>query len=461
MSKINFKNKKNAAFIGLLLSSVALQVLPAKADAELDALQDRLEKAQKENLTLKAEKLEQENLAMNAEILEQENSRLRAEAGNARREASTTKTVAPTEGQRPVARNVAPVKPGMSASAPFRHVASYDEEAHSRRLEKIRADRAINEALDNIPKNDSRRDMTAAAHVVPEATTGRIVSTVSPVVQQWGGVYAGINAGYGKGDFATTSTQLSANGLIVNDSGQNIDGPVVGGQIGYNYQFVNKVVAGVEADMDYADVRISGYPNSSTTNISISSGASSAYNFNISARTGVNWLGTVRARLGYAIGNFMPYFTGGLAYGNTSIDTNYTSLSSQYYGPPNWTAQTNNYGTVVSGVFGNVQAGWAAGAGAEFKVADNWSLRGEYLYTSIGGLPATSTIYNYSRQTYNGSTTSDNQTPSLANSSMGSIGIHQARVGLNYYTGWGASAPTVTAKYSDVGQFCNIRKRLS
>jgi hypothetical protein len=67
-------------FSAVLLSSTAILIVSAKADS-LAELEARLEKAQKENLLLKAERVERENLTMKAEALEQENAKMRAEAG--------------------------------------------------------------------------------------------------------------------------------------------------------------------------------------------------------------------------------------------------------------------------------------------------------------------------------------------------------------------------------------------
>ncbi len=405
-------NKPKSVFICLLLSSVALPVPPANADAELDALQARFEKAQKENLKLKAEKLEKENLTMKAESLEQENSRLKAES-------STVKPVAP------IASNIEPINSGKQQSLATSYKTS--NSPAGAQYEQARANQLVNKALENIPKNDPRREMTAAAHVVP-------VSTVSPVVQQWGGVYAGINAGYGKASYLSSTKNYSVNSVGYGETTTNADGPVVGGLVGYNHQFSNNVILGAEVDMDYADIRASGSPNDKNFGASSNSGSYYFTNyFNASGRTGLDWNGTARARAGYSLGNFMPYVTAGLAYGNISTSTDINSLYAQGNSTQSWVSNSN-----LSSSFGNVQFGWAAGAGAELKVADHWSVKGEYLYTSIGGLTSTGMMVSENSTTYNGITAQGNSA-SVYNNSMGSFGIHQARIGLNYYTGWGTS----------------------
>jgi outer membrane immunogenic protein len=425
-----------SAFLCFLLSSVALPVLPAHADAELDALQARLEKAQKENLRLKAEKLEKENLSMKAETLENENTKLRAEA-RATPNANPSSTVGGS------ARPQSKIAEGNSAP---RHMASYAPASIASRSSRADSDRAVRRALENIPKNDPRREMTAAAHLVP-------VSTLPPVVQQWSGVYVGINAGYGTGEvnswangytiggqpFSQENGQL---GFGAGESTSQYNGPVVGGQFGYNHEFVNHVVVGAEADMAYTDIN-NRYSNSNnpTRNYSISS-TNAAFSSN-SSRDGIDWMGTVRARLGYSLGSLLPYISGGFAYGGLSSTNLINSMSLMSFSNGGST-YGSNYSTIGGGFNNNISVGWAAGAGAEYKAAENWSLRGEYLFTNLNGLSTNGLITIRSSSTganYNSTSTA------FYTGAIGPFGIHQVRFGLNYHTGWGASVPAIAAKY--------------
>jgi outer membrane immunogenic protein len=379
----------------ILLASVALPTLPAKADAEMDALQARLAAAEKENIRLKAERLEQEN------------ARLREEASISKaRVASGKKSALPNT-------TAASVQRGKPQS--------------------LAADGLLNDALKTIPKDDPRREMTAAAHVIP-------VSPVSPVVNQWSGVYAGINAGYGTGEVNSWSNGPLYDPHSIVDyrlfSGSTIyNGPVVGGQIGYNYELANKVVLGIEADMAYADINDkAGNSGSQITNIYSNSFDSSNQHY----RSGVDWIGTARLRLGYDLGTFMPYVTGGLAYGGVSNN----SASNRVYGT-DFNASFGRIGWNDASNNSSVQVGWGAGGGAELKVADSWSIRGEYLYTQLGSLSTGSGRSSYAM---NGSSSSVSFYPyvGFSQGSIGPFGIHQARVGLNYYTGWGISSVAAT-----------------
>jgi outer membrane immunogenic protein len=152
-----------------------------------------------------------------------------------------------------------------------------------------------------------------------------------PLVFDWSGLYVGVNGG---GGWGRARTDRSGN--------FNTSGGVVGGTAGYNMQFGTWVL-GVEGDMDWSGV-------SGTTNVATCPGCAEKN----------NWLGTVRGRAGYAWGNFMPYITGGLAVGDVKATA------------PGFRGQTNT------------QAGWAAGAGAEYAINRNWSAKLEYLHVDLG-----------------------------------------------------------------------------
>jgi len=71
------------------------------------------------------------------------------------------------------------------------------------------------------------------------------------------------------------------------------------------------------------------------------------------------WVGSVRPRLGYAMGPLLFYGTGGLAYANLNL-SNFTVSNA------------------------DLRLGWTAGAGIEYMLYRNLSLRLEYLHTNLG-----------------------------------------------------------------------------
>lgn len=97
----------------------------------------------------------------------------------------------------------------------------------------------------------------------------------APVAQtfSWTGFYVGVNAGYGWKDptVSYTSNDISAfvatcgaafgNTTCVPPASFNVGGALGGGQVGYNWQFDQRWVAGLEADFDGASIKGTGTSN--------------------------------------------------------------------------------------------------------------------------------------------------------------------------------------------------------
>jgi outer membrane immunogenic protein len=80
------------------------------------------------------------------------------------------------------------------------------------------------------------------------------------------------------------------------------------------------------------------------------------------------WFGTARGRIGYAFDRFLPYFTGGAAFGGIKQEgAGFTGATS-------------------------TQLGWVLGGGIEYAFLSSWSAKFEYLYADMGTAqcPATS-----------------------------------------------------------------------
>jgi opacity protein-like surface antigen len=181
----------------------------------------------------------------------------------------------------------------------------------------------------------------------------------------WSGLYIGFNGGYGFG-----SSSVSANffGPIVAageplgfSTAGNPAGAVFGGQVGYNWQWAS-VIFGVEGDFDAATLTASG--NAVTNSI-----AAPGNPVGFQASSSINWLSSVRARVGYTWGPGLIYVTGGGAWVNTDIKTLTCDT------PATACTQGNFTGT---------QSGFAVGTGFEWMIAPNWLARTEYLYYSLG-----------------------------------------------------------------------------
>ncbi len=170
---------------------------------------------------------------------------------------------------------------------------------------------------------------------------------IPPPAFSWTGFYIGVNGGWG---WSGTD----------NNSFGDINGGLVGGTAGYNYQ-INQFVIGFEGDVDWAGIQNSNF------SYTIPGG------FGNDKLTS-NWMTTERARLGYAVDRTLFFVTGGYA----GIDM-HGSFSDSF----------GNYGS--QNVWHN---GGIVGAGIEYAFTNNISLKGEYLYapmqsqTYFAGTPA-------------------------------------------------------------------------
>ncbi len=150
----------------------------------------------------------------------------------------------------------------------------------------------------------------------------------------WTGFYIGLNGGYMWGQSKWSGP--------AGDFEVTPKGWLGGGTLGYNYQ-TGLWVWGIEGDIDYAALK-------GTSDSSFCSGC-------LFKET---WISTVRGRVGYSYDRWLPYLTGGLAYGNMYMQ-----------GPAGGSAT-------------KTKAGWTAGLGVEYAFAGPWSAKLEYLYVDLG-----------------------------------------------------------------------------
>jgi len=221
-------------------------------------------------------------------------------------------------------------------------------------------------------------------------------------VWSWTGFYAGVNAG---GAWAQDTSVNSVGslpfisaiiapatgpavvaGATTNIPGSNANGFIGGGQIGYNYQF-NRFVAGIEADIQGLSGRSSG---GIATSVPIT-GFPIAVNTTLTTTNSVQWLGTLRGQLGYAVTpSLLVYGTGGLAYGEVNSST---TISQQLIGAAAAGA-TVPYASVAG--ISQIRTGWAAGAGAAWMFTSNWSAKVEYLHYDLGSASYSGAMSNLS-----------------------------------------------------------------
>ncbi|HEX7775952.1 MAG TPA: outer membrane beta-barrel protein [Parvibaculum sp.] len=226
----------------------------------------------------------------------------------------------------------------------------------------------------------------------------------------WGGFYAGVNAGAavnneqtdygysylpgnGTGNFsdafgnAADNTpggsgtdgplnvvglnavqSAKAQGILVGSLGSSNHSVFIGGaQAGFNWQ-MNNFVFGPEADLAYlGDGERKGYTGTTTPP------PPGGFTNSGSSRSSVDWLSTVRLRAGYAFDRALVYATGGLAFGGVKSESSSVgtdgSTTDTFYGSKSET-----------------RTGWALGGGLEYAIDDHWTARVEGLYYDLGSV---------------------------------------------------------------------------
>lgn len=173
---------------------------------------------------------------------------------------------------------------------------------------------------------------------------------VPPPPFTWTGFYVGINGGY-------SWNNVSTNDNVGDTASFNANGGIVGGTIGFNYQW-NWFVAGFEGDVDW-----SGMKFSQTAFDSSSLGTSVA---TVTYKNDV--LSTFAARFGVAADHTLFYAKAGGAWTQEEIDLSGTDPL---------------LGT-VSGSNKFSRLGWMAGAGIEYAITNNLTAKVEYNYINFG-----------------------------------------------------------------------------
>lgn len=217
----------------------------------------------------------------------------------------------------------------------------------------------------------------AAADLPPRPYTKAPPPYTAPaVVYNWTGFYIGGHIG---------------GGFSGDNSLEGSDGRFLGGvQGGFDYQFANNWVMGLEANYSWLGSSGGGYVFPGGTVVS----------------GNTNGLGSVTGRLGYSWGPTLLYAKGGYAFRDNSLDVSLGGV------PQGFTTD------------GNRQNGYTVGAGLEYMFSPNWSAKVEYQY------------YNFGNTTFTSSTSPEIVGASFRNDE------HTVKAGVNYRFGWGGPPAT-------------------
>ncbi len=166
------------------------------------------------------------------------------------------------------------------------------------------------------------------------------------------GFYFGGHVGY---LFGTATATLGDPTGVASAGGSNAVGQLFGGvQAGYQTVLPSRWMVGVELDLSFIDAR---------ENAQILSYRTTPNGY---ADEQLEYLGSLRGRLGYALGAWTPFVTGGLAFASTRWSRTDLTTGNQDATPGQW------------------RIGYALGAGVDYALDRRWTARAEYLYTRLG-----------------------------------------------------------------------------
>lgn len=196
----------------------------------------------------------------------------------------------------------------------------------------------------------------------------------------WSGLYAGLHAGYARGESSFDSADLAAAGFTspVSISNASANGAALGFGGGVNWQ-AGLLVFGLEADWTRLALKTSMPFAANIAPFGAVTGTLGA---------DLDWTATARLRAGMAVGRALIYGTAGLAIARAQSE-----LAVHGVGAPfNWTDSA-------------LLGGWVLGAGIEYALTPSWSVKGEIMRmhfgsgpfsSAIGSVPVSSSIEFYS-----------------------------------------------------------------
>jgi outer membrane immunogenic protein len=223
------------------------------------------------------------------------------------------------------------------------------------------------------------------------------------VIFSWTGFYFGAHGGGGWGHTDENGSPFSlGRPVIIRPApvGVDISGWLAGGQLGANYQ-AGSWVFGAEADASGAN--LTGSTTCTSTPI-VAGVVITALPLSANCSVKVVGLGTIAARLGFALDRMLVYGKGGAVWANNKYDL----TSADILLLPTFNGNETRWG-------------WMVGAGVEYAFFDNWSAKIEYNYLPFN---KTSNLQF-----------TDSTGQFLLNTGIQQQ-LHLVKVGINYRWGW-------------------------
>jgi outer membrane immunogenic protein len=212
---------------------------------------------------------------------------------------------------------------------------------------------------------------------------------------RWGGFYVGVNAG---GAWSNSDAKAS---LSTNSSAPVPAHPIAGGDVtsinqanvkahfdsknhstftggieaGYNYVMKNGILVGIETDLGIFDIK-----GSRARSVQSPLLINPPITYTVRQSVNTDFLWTLRPRVGYEMGDFLIFASGGLAMTKTHYNARFVDSSSS--------------ANLLTDSASKTRTGWTLGGGAAWAFTPRFSVKGEYLYQDFGTSKASATSTN-------------------------------------------------------------------
>ena len=166
------------------------------------------------------------------------------------------------------------------------------------------------------------------------------------------GFYVGGHVGY---LFGNPNATLGDPTGVASAGGTSPYSGLLGGvQVGYEHYFPSRLMLGIELDGSFPDYlddpQVLSYRATSTG----------------TASEELEWLASLRGRIGYDMGGWTPFLTGGITWASTRFSRVDLTTGNEDANPS------------------NIRLGYVLGGGVDYRLDARWSARVEYLYSNFG-----------------------------------------------------------------------------
>ncbi|MGA8388269.1 MAG: outer membrane beta-barrel protein [Pseudolabrys sp.] len=232
-------------------------------------------------------------------------------------------------------------------------------------------------------------------------------SLAPPTYVRWDGWQFGVEAGWGnfRSDFGNSTGPLVA--FILRNTIQESEfapstwttlpsnttnGLVFGGYIGYNMQW-DQLVLGVDLGYKYANIA-TGANDSISRQFVTSNQFLNTVSIDARAQMKLVDYATLRARAGYAWGQFLPYAMVGIAAGRFNYETTVTVNRTGTPIPPAPGFAFDITDTAGNGKDNAIVGGVAGGLGIDWALSPGMYLRGEWEYVAFAPVNGSRSNFN-------------------------------------------------------------------